>query len=320
MKCLARGLLVVSTALTFIGCATIAPPQPPSLELPKPPSDLRAVRKGDRVTLTWTIPSVTTDRQKVRSLGRTRICRAVELGLTECGTPVGEVIAKPGLGVTGKKVTASYVDALPDQTPNPSAFVTYAIEVLNPEARGAGLSNQARVLLARTLPPPRDFMARVTGQGVVLSWTGDVPPADSAHYLYRVYRSADGGSQRTLAGELKVGGEQNLTLTDAGIEWEKTYEYRVEIVTVIAQEGKSDLQIEGDDTAAVKVFAHDVFPPAVPAGLQAVFSGPGQAAFIDLIWAPVTDVDLDGYNVYRHEEGAAPVKVNAERAKIPAYR
>lgn len=34
----------------------------------------------------------------------------------------------------------------------------------------------------------------------------------------------------------------------------------------------------------------------------------------------MTDVDLDGYNIYRHEEGARPVKVNAEPVKTPAYR
>ena len=78
--------------------------------------------------------------------------------------------------------------------------------------------------------------------------------------------------------------------------------------------------LDGDDTPDVKVLAHDVFPPAVPSGLQAAFSGPGQEAFIDLIWAPDTDADLNGYNVYRHEEGAAPVKVNAELVKTPAYR
>lgn len=89
---------------------------------------------------------------------------------------------------------------------------------------------------------------------------------------------------------------------------------------MIAQENKPEVQIEGDDSPEIKVFAHDVFPPAVPSGLQAVFSGPGQQAFIDLIWAPVADVDLDGYNIYRHEEGAAPVKVNAEPLKTPAYR
>ena len=80
------------------------------------------------------------------------------------------------------------------------------------------------------------------------------------------------------------------------------------------------MEIDGDDSPEVNVFAHDVFPPAVPSGLQAVFSGPGQQAFIDLIWAPVTDVDLEGYNVYRHEEGAPPTKVNAAPLKTPAYR
>jgi fibronectin type 3 domain-containing protein len=89
---------------------------------------------------------------------------------------------------------------------------------------------------------------------------------------------------------------------------------------VITQENKPDVQVEGDDTPEIKVFADDVFPPAVPSGLQAVASGPGQKNFIDLIWAPVTDVDLNGYNVYRHEQGSAQVKVNAEPLKTPAYR
>ena len=84
---------------------------------------------------------------------------------------------------------------------------------------------------------------------------------------------------------------------------------------MIAQEDKPEVQVEGDDTPEIKVFADDVFPPAVPSGLQAVSSGPGQKTFVDLVWAPVTDVDLDGYNVYRHEEGAASVKVNGPVAE-----
>jgi bacillopeptidase F len=82
------------------------------------------------------------------------------------------------------------------------------------------------------------------------------------------------------------------------------------------------IQVEGDNSPDVKVFAHDAFPPAVPSGLQAVFSGPGQKTFIDLRWAPVADVDLNGYNVYRHEDGSATekAKLNAEPLKTPAYR
>jgi fibronectin type 3 domain-containing protein len=54
--------------------------------------------------------------------------------------------------------------------------------------------------------------------------------------------------------------------------------------------------------------------------LQAVFSGVGQQPFIDLTWAPNTDADLAGYNVYRREEGGQPVKINTELVKTPAFR
>jgi hypothetical protein len=321
-------LLAFAAPLMITACATIGPPQPPSLELPKPPSDLRAVRKGDRVTLTWSAPSVTTDRQTVRSMGPTRVCRGAEPVLAQCGTPVGEAAAQPRPGTTAtskQKIARSYIDSLSAQiqSDNPSGFIAYAIEVLNAGGRGAGLSNQVRVSLVRTLPPPRDFSARVTGQGVVLTWTNDVPHADStrpAHYVDRIYRRLEGSPDKILAGEVPAGGERSLSFTDSSIEWEKTYEYRAETVTVIAQENKPQVQVEGDDSPEIKVFAHDVFPPAVASGLQAVSSGPGQKTFIDLVWAPVSDVDLDGYNVYRHEQDSAPVKVNAEPLKTPAYR
>jgi len=325
-------LLALGAPLMVAACATIGPPQPPSLELPKPPSDLRATRKGDRVTLTWSAPSVTTDRQTVRSMGPTKICRGFETVLTQCGTPVGEAAAQPSPGTTPsskQKVARSYTDPLSAQiqTANSASFITYAVEVVNAGGRGAGLSNQVRVSLARTLPPPEDFAARVTGQGVVLAWTSDVPHADSApgptqpvHYVYRVYRRLEGSQDQILAGEIPAWGERSLSFTDSSIEWEKTYEYRAETVTVIAQENQPELQVEGDDTPEMKVLADDVFPPAVPSGLQAVASGPGQKTFIDLVWAPVSDVDLDGYNVYRHEEGSAAVKVNTEPLKTPSYR
>jgi fibronectin type 3 domain-containing protein len=54
--------------------------------------------------------------------------------------------------------------------------------------------------------------------------------------------------------------------------------------------------------------------------LQAVFSGEGQKPFIDLLWAPDSEGDLAGYNVYRREDGGAPFKVNSEPVKTSAYR
>lgn len=316
----AFGVVIFLTA-----CATIGPPLPPSLDLPKPPSDLRAARKGQRIVLTWTIPTMTTDRQRARSFGATRICRAVHTELTECGTAIGEITV-PGAPPTnsGKKPTASYTDVLlPDlQSDNGSSFVTYAVEVRNADGRSAGLSNHVRASLVRTLPPPTDLAARVVKEGILLSWTNSIPQTASnaaIQYMYRVSRRPEDGPQSIPIGEVPAGPEQSLTLTDSSIEWQKTYEYRVETVTEVAPLEKQE-QVEGDDSPEVKVFADDVFPPAVPSGLQAVFSGPGQKAFVDLIWAPVPDIDLDGYNVYRREKNSQPVKLNSAPVKTPAYR
>ncbi len=322
---------VLSGTMVLAGCATMAPPQPPSLELPKPPADLRAVRKGDKVVLSWTVPTVTTDRQTVRKLGATRICRGMDR-LTQCGTPVGEVAAAAGSAPAAsksskEKATGTYSDSLTahiesegSSSDKAAGFVTYAVEVLNVDGRDAGLSNQVRVSTARTLPPPRDFGARVTNQGVVLTWTDELPAAGSAvHYVYRVFRSLEGGKEPHLVGEVTEG-ERGIAVTDSSMEWEKTYEYRAETVTIVDPPGQPKLEVEGEDTPEIKVFADDVFPPAVPAGVQAVFSGPGQKTFIDLVWAPVSDADLDGYNIYRREEGSATVKVNAALVKAPAYR
>ena len=302
---------------------------PPSLELPKAPTDLRATRKGDKVTLTWTIPARTTDRQRVRYLGRTRICRSAGAALANCDVPVGEVAPPPDFAETNKssakKLTASFTDTLSFDIEMRNAFgsATYAVEVLNRDGRGTGMSNQVHVPLAPALPAPKDFRAQLTAQGVVLTWTSvplSIPFPNPVRRSYRVYRRAEGSQQKILVGGQEAGSGLSQSVTDQTFEWEKTYYYHADTLTVITQAGKPDVSIEGDDTPEVKVFTHDVFPPAVPAGLQAVFSGPGQQAFVDLIWTPVSAADLDGYNVYRREEGGTAVKVNTELVKLPAFR
>jgi fibronectin type 3 domain-containing protein len=41
---------------------------------------------------------------------------------------------------------------------------------------------------------------------------------------------------------------------------------------------------------------------------------------VDLIWAPATDADLAGYNLYRREGDSAPAKLNSELVRSPSYR
>ncbi len=292
------------------------------------------MRKADSVVLSWTVPTVTTDRLTRRHPGAIRICRGLEPVLTKCGMPVGETAPVPPVSApnksSGKKsekkilaIQATHIDTLPKQLEkdNPLGFVTYAVEALNKNGRSAGLSNQVEVPLAETLPPPHDFAAQVTGQGVVLTGTAEpMAPHPIVRYVYRIYRRPEGSPQEILVGQVPHSGEATFSFTDPSIEWEKTYEYHANITTVVARPSQPEAQVEGENTPEVKVFTHDIYPPAVPSGLQAVFSGPGQPPFIDLIWAPVTDLDFAGYNVYRHEPGSPAEKMNTAPLKTPAYR
>jgi len=328
--------------LLLASCAQTGPPLPPSLELPKPPTDLHASRKGNRVTLSWSEPTLTTDRQSVRYIGPTLVCRSSDPEITACGNPAAMLPAPPDLpqkrGSTHPAAPKSgsprpapltYTDTLPAalQQQDPLAEVTYAVEVLNRNARGEGLSNRVHVPAVVTLTPPTDLSADLTGDGAVLTWTsaGESQNVPLLQLRYRIYRRDESSNKDTIAGEVPVGEPGPARFTDSSFEWEGTYLYRITAVSIIKRPD-SEVQVEGDDTPPVRIIAHDVFPPAVPAGLQAAYSGEGQKPFIDLIWAPVTTADLAGYNVYRStiKTGSAdnqkPVRLNSELVKSPSYR
>ena len=200
--------------------------------------------------------------------------------MTECGTPVGEV---PPAAVTPKtsgkkpaapsKMTATFADNLPIVPGvRPEDEITYAVEVFNERSRQAGLSNQVHLPALPAIPPPLVFQAEVTSQGVKITWTcsSSLPEFAGVVYRMRVYRRPAGGQSDDKIAEPDFKDCTVLPVLDTSFEWEKSYEYRGAVVTVISVPGKPVVEIEGDDTPNLKVFAHDVFPPAVPSGLQAV--------------------------------------------------
>src|ERR1700693_1398686 len=324
------GRFVTPTAfcLLLAGCSQPGPPLPPPRELPKPPADLRASRKGSHLTLSWSEPTLTTDRQSVRYLGASLVCRGLEPEITTCRNPAAILPAPSSVSAAPRKsglprpAPQTYTDTLPPamQQQEPSVEVTYAVEALNRNARAAGLSNRVHVPAVVTLPPPGDLAAELTGDGVVLTWTsaGELRSPGIQH-RYRVYRRDESSGKDAIAGEVPLGEPGPVHFTATTLEWEKTYLYRITAVSIVKR-SESEVQVEGDDTPPVRVIAHDVSPPAVPAGLQAAYSGEGQKPFIDLIWAPVTNADLAGYNVYRSDGNGPAVKLNSELVKSPSYR
>ncbi len=81
-----------------------------------------------------------------------------------------------------------------------------------------------------------------------------------------------------------------------------------------------NMEVEGDDSKAAEIFTRDIYPPAEPTSLQAVFSSVGQRPFIDLTWAPNIESDLAGYNVFRSVKGGETVKLNQQLVPVPSFR
>jgi hypothetical protein len=316
-------LLFLVSAM-FLGCGTPGAPQPPSLHVPKPVDDLQAVRKGDVVYLRWTVPTETTDGQGVKALGTTRICRGY--ATDQAGSCKDVVADLPS--VASSRSYQEFTDKISQYIGGARDFLTYTVRVNSARNRSAGLSNAVTIFLAPSLPPPGAVTAKLLPGAVQLAWEMPPPPQSpnlKTNYLYRVVRSSDqvakGQPARVVIAEVPANHATEMVL-DKNFTWEKTYQYRVVGVTrVISREGKQLAEFEGEDSPVATIVAHDVFPPARPSGLQAVYSALDTRKFIDLTWTPNDESDLAGYNIYRKAgDNMAPVRINSELIKTPSFR
>lgn len=319
---LALGLLACGL---LWGCASPGPPLPPSLELAEPVNDLRAVRKGDKVYLTWSVPVKTTEKRNIRHPGVTKVCRSLAPASNECNPPLATIPASvlPSARQATTTMEARYIDQLSSgfERDHPTAILRYAVSVLNSYGRTAGLSNEVSVPSAPTLAPPSDFNAQLERDGAKLAWHPVIPPPiPGLHFIYRVYRREDKAGADEIVGDLPVAGQPLPAILDRNFEWEKAYQYLVTVVTVASTNGGADQEVEGEDSEPKALLMHDIFPPATPVGLQAVFSASAAKPFIDLVWTPDTDRDVAGYNVYRREQDKPAVKLNGKLLTAAAYR
>ena len=331
----AQALLACTAVVMLVACGVSRAPLPPSLHLPQPVQDLEASRKGDKVTLTWSVPQQSTDQEPLRAhLGVTRVCR--EIGRhrsSACTQAIAELRAsdlpkaQPDRNGGKMPVPARFTETLAKelQQQNADNVATYTVEILNTNGRSAGLSNVVEIPLAPIPDPPNEISVEITGDAMVLRFSaaqtagspplGQGPSATGNISNYRVYRTIKDANNFTALG-LPQAENSHLRFDDRTFEWESSYLYRITPVTWTPR----GVELEGEDSRPLEVFTHDAFPPAPPTGLQAVSSGTSQQKFVDLTWAPNTESDLAGYNLYRRDGDGSMVKVNEELITTPSFR
>lgn len=323
MRALKRFCLVLPLVAFMAACGTPGAPQPPSLNLAKPVSDLKAVRSGDEVELTWTVATETTDGAKFRHRGQSKVCAAVDQPRIDQCTPLST------LPTPKDQKTASVAVQIPTDRTAPTDYITYAVQVDNDRGRNAGFSNQVQVPTATVSSLNGAPLIRLTPETVLV--TANVTPRnESLEQTLELRRSEkDSAAQESVVArrvlDLSETGEAaNIELRDDTFAWEKTYEYRVAVTASARVPNGETITFDAAASNPQELFAHDVFPPATPTGLQAVFSGAvaGQPPAIDVTWTPDVDRDLSGYFVFRRlqqEPASAAVKLNPQPVKAPAY-
>jgi hypothetical protein len=317
------GCLVVLALLT--GCGTPGAPQLPSLQLARPVDDLTAYRKGNKVQLDWTLPRKNADRTLVKNIPESRICRHDGTALMSACTVVG-IAQNPKpeqkkKNEQGPAVRMKYVDMLPAELgeKDPVGFVRYAVEIMNARDRSAGVSNQVLIPVAPTIAPPEELFVKVGADGVLVSWENATTPLapKGLMYRYRILRSSQGANAYIALADVEP--VPNGSYLDKTFAWETKYDYRITSVTLVNAQGVNTA-VEGDDSKPVATYTRDIYPPAEPTGLQAVFSSVGQKPFVDLTWAPNLEGDLAGYNVFRSVEGSELKKMNEKLIQMPSFR
>ena len=324
--------------LLLAGCGAPGEPTPPSPPIPVAISDLSAQQAGDAVQLTFTLPAKTVSGERLADAPAIEILRGT---LKPDGSPDAKsfrtVETVPGALVenyrAAEKVQINSRVSPDDLRAYPGGTIAYRVRTRASRKRASADSN---TVIVRIRPVPERIAtvhADVTEPAVVLSWeaptrtsAGDPLPPISEYRIYRgeidpasANAAATDPSQAKWKSPLAfLASSPSNSYRDTAFDFGKTYLYAVR--TVIPGDGNP---VESSDSSPVIVTPRDIFPPAVPQGLQAavIVGSPTNTTEVDISWSMNTETDLAGYHVYRSEQQGTPGQlVTPDLLLSPAYR
>jgi len=193
-------------------------------------------------------------------------------------------------------------------------------------------SSVVEVPLTSLPDPPADVRAAYDAEAVTVTWEpsggllgflfdrgplpsasplDDGPPVTLAGTLppgptrYQVYRAAEPAPEPASASDKAAPPTGPVAVTPTPLEGFSFKDPlqgdgRRQCYTVSAVRGRTEITVEGHPSMSACVTTVDVFPPAPPTGVSPIAT----EGAISLVWEANSERDLQGYFVWRGEEGS----------------
>lgn len=318
---LVRLIFLWGAVCLLAGCAAEAPPRPPRVQRPEKVDDLTVTQIGRTLRLRFETP--------VRAMDGRTLTKPLGVNFYRQATPLGQAPPKAFVAVKhwisippqdlhryqqGPQITYDADLSSQEFARSVGEALSFSVETLTRGFRGrerlSDPSNVVRIQLINVSPPVQNVRAVQIPQAVEVGWT---PPSQSLAggplaplVSYRIYRS-EKPHPDSFAQEAETSGP---SYRDTKFQYNQTYFYKVRAVFV-----QNGYTAQTADSTLATVTPHDIFPPAPPRGLTAVYTGRA----IQLVWKPDLAPGVAGYNVYRQQPGHPPRRMSRELLRTPVF-
>ena len=324
---------LVALGVSSLGCGKKGDPMPAPRTIPQAATDLKVRQRGLEVVAEFAYPKSTVaglplpavDEATLFVLERPLASAAPAAGATPAApatspTPGGALAmpdrrefalaARPFLALSGAELASSISGdriSVRFRLPEPlAADLPARIFAVRTHAAGGELSDWSNLtgLLPRLPPPPPvEFSAAATRNGVELAWRAGVATSAGgagASAGYNLYRR---DAARTSYGEPIATLDAAASATvDSGVTYGRRYIYALTAIATREPLAESALSVERE------IDYQDRFAPLPPAELSAL----GSVGEVRLVWQASPDPDVAGYVIERAEPDGQFHRVNSE--------
>jgi hypothetical protein len=339
MKNIIAFSLILIFLLPFFSCGKKGDLLPPLIRFPQPAEDVEVVQKADQIVLSWRNPVAYEDGSTLSIIEKIEIWILEEMAAEETDsaeTPVEgfEQTAKLLATIPGDRILE-----LSDQEGFEQGMMFYSYDLSGKESLSKKYTFGIRVkdkkrysrfsvsmpLKPMVLPlPPSEVKLLVSPDKIEITWS---PPQENRDHSfpanvkgYNIYRSEGEENPLRLNADLI----KQEKYEDKNFLFEQEYTY-----VVRASATDKSPYLESEDSEKTAIVPEDTFAPEPPEGLISVA---GQDV-LAISWDANTEEDLEGYRVWRREEGETefrlltqgPIRNNAyndrqvEKGKEYAY-